>query len=145
MVQMTVQDAIVWHVGIWEDEAGQVEPVPDAGDDAGAAPLGGGGGQQPAATPVAVRQSREIEPVTLLVTREDALILKYLYEIGADMDLVLRPAGVTGTVLQTQPVLFRYVLDKYQLPSTMPDEPVGPTPLQPPLEVLPEATPEVSE
>ncbi|MGC9346880.1 MAG: Flp pilus assembly protein CpaB [Anaerolineae bacterium] len=148
MVQMTVQDAIVWHVGLWEDETEDVQPAVETGGDAGgaggAAPLGGGG-QQPPATPVPVPQTRDIELVTLLVSREDALILKYLYEIGADMDLVLRPAGVTGTVLQTQPVLFRYVLDKYQLPSTMPDDPVGPTPLQPPLRITPEATPEVSE
>jgi hypothetical protein len=145
MVQMTVQDAIVWHVGLWEDESADVQPVATTGDTAGGgAPLGGGG-QQPPATPVPVPQSREIELVTLLVSREDALILKYLYEIGADMDLVLRPAGVTGTVLQTQPVLFRYVLDKYQLPDAMPDEPVGPMPLQPPLRITPEATPVPAE
>jgi len=79
--------------------------------------------------------------VTLLVTREDALVLKYLYEMGADLDLALRPAGVTGTVLQTQPIWFRYILDRYQLPGEMPDDPVGPAPLHPPLEVLPEPTP----
>ncbi len=64
--------------------------------------------------------------MTLLVTREDALVLKYLYEMGADLDLALRPAGVTGTVLQTQPIWFRYILDRYQLPGEMPDDPVGP-------------------
>jgi hypothetical protein len=88
-----------------------------------------------------VEEEREVELVTLLVTREDALVLKYLYEVGADLDLALRPAGVTGTVLQTQPIWFRYILDRYQLPDTMPDDSVAPLPVRAPLEVLPEPTP----
>jgi hypothetical protein len=144
IVQMTVQDAIVWHVGEWEEDAGAAAapaPTTDDGGDA-AAPLGGGGGAQSAPTPVPVVQdTREIELVTLLVSREDALVLKYLYEVGADIDLALRPAEVTGSVLETQPVWFRYILDRYNLPSAMPDDPVAPEPIRPPLEVLPEATP----
>jgi hypothetical protein len=141
IVQMTVQDAIVWHVGIWEEDMGQVAPAPpaDTGEETG--PLGGGGAAQPAPTPVPIQDNREIELVTLLVSREDALVLKYLYEAGADLDLALRPANVTGSVLETQPVWFRYILDRYNLPSTMPDDPVAPEPIRPPLEVLPEATP----
>jgi Flp pilus assembly protein CpaB len=143
IVQMTVQDAIVWHVGVWEEELGQVDSAPppsDGGD--GAAPLGGGGGAaETAPTPVPVQDTREIELVTLLVSREDALVLKYLYEVGADIDLALRPANVTGSVLETQPIWFRYILDRYNLPSTMPDDPVAPQPIRPPLEVLPEETP----
>ncbi|MGC9469645.1 MAG: Flp pilus assembly protein CpaB [Anaerolineae bacterium] len=140
LVQMTVQDAVVWHVGTWEEEI-QPEPGTPAGatgEEAG--PLGGGAAQA-APTPIPVNETREIELVTLLVTREDALVLKYLHEMGADLDLALRPAGMTGTVLQTQPIWFRYILDKYQLPDAMPDDPVGPEPVHPPLEVLPEPTP----
>lgn len=149
MVQMTVQDAIVWHVGIWEDETQEVEPVVTeaAVEGDGEAPLAplGGGGQAPPPTPVPVQEERDIEPITLLVTREDALMLKYLHEVGADLDLALRPAGVTGTMLQTQPVWFRFVLDKYQLPTSMPDEPIGPAPVHPPLELTPQATPVLEE
>ncbi len=146
VVQLTVQDAMVWHIGIWEDTATAVEetvtpvPQPDV-DGAPAAP------SQPAApTPIPLPQQRGfIEPVTLLVTREDALVLKYLIEMGADLDMVLRPAGYTETVIQTQPVWLRYVIDRYQLPETMPDLPVAPTPVrQVPLEVTP-PTPEVAE
>jgi hypothetical protein len=130
-------------VGVWEEELGQVDSAPppsDGGD--GAAPLGGGGGAaETAPTPVPVQDTREIELVTLLVSREDALVLKYLYEVGADIDLALRPANVTGSVLETQPIWFRYILDRYNLPSTMPDDPVAPQPIRPPLEVLPEETP----
>ncbi len=144
LVQMTVQDAVVWHVGTWEEDTGATdvaaEMAPAAEGEGGV--LGGIGAAQAAApTPVPVEEERTVELVTLLVTREDALVLKYLYEMGADLDLALRPAGVTGTVLQTQPIWFRYILDRYQLPGEMPDDPVGPAPLHPPLEVLPEPTP----
>jgi hypothetical protein len=138
LVQMTVQDAVVWHVGTWGEEPTATAPAATAAEEA---PLAGG--VAPAApTPIPeVEEEREVELVTLLVTREDALVLKYLYEVGADLDLALRPAGVTGTVLQTQPIWFRYILDRYQLPDTMPDDSVAPLPVRAPLEVLPEPTP----
>lgn len=142
IVQLTVQDAVVWHVGLWED----VEPsvVESVTPEATAAPAEGGGllGGTGAAAPTAeavgsaaLTGFRDVEPVTLLVTREDALVLKYLLEMGADLDLVLRSAGFTGTVIQTQPVWFRYVLDKYQLPDTMPGDVVAPAPVRVPLVV----------
>ncbi|MGC9394209.1 MAG: Flp pilus assembly protein CpaB [Anaerolineae bacterium] len=155
IVQLTVQDAIVWHVGLWEDvEASTIEsttPVtPAVTGGGGGGLLGGGGAAAPAATPevaasAALVEYRDVEPVTLLVSREDALILKYLMEMGADLDLVLRSAGFTGTVIQTQPVWFRYILDKYQLPDTMPTDLVAPAPVRAPLEVPPMATPEPVE
>ena len=101
------------------------------------APLAGGAAAAPTPVPVP-EEAREVELVTLLVTREDALVLKYLFEMGADLDLALRPAGVTGTLLQTQPIWFRYILDKYQLPDSMPDDAVAPVQVHPPLEALPE-------
>ncbi|MCD6284662.1 MAG: hypothetical protein J7M39_01960 [Anaerolineae bacterium] len=142
LVQMTVQDAVVWHVGIWEQdaEAGDASGLESGvGTDGGLAPLAGGAAAAPTPVPLP-DEVREIELVTLLVTREDALVLKYLHEMGADLDLVLRPAGVTGTVLQTQPIWFRYIMDKYQLPDSMPDDAVAPVQVHPPLEVLPEPT-----
>jgi len=142
LVQMTVQDAVVWHVGIWEDDAesgDQPGPEASVGAEGGVAALAGGAAAAPTPVPVAA-EVREIELVTLLVTREDALVLKYLYEMGADLDLALRPAGVTGTLLQTQPIWFRYILDKYQLPDSMPTDTVAPVQVHPPLEVLPEPT-----
>jgi hypothetical protein len=64
-----------------------------------------------------------------------------LHEMGADLDLVLRPANYSEIAIQTQPVWFRYILDKYQLPNAMPDDPVGPVPMHEPLELLPIVTP----
>ncbi len=140
VVQLTVQNAVVWHVGVWEDESQRLAPQL-----AEPAPSGGalGAVAEAAPTPMPAPSTREdIEPVTLLVTREDALVLKYLHEMGADLDLVLRPANYTEIAIQTQPVWFRYILDKYQLPNAMPDDPVGPLPMHEPLELLPIATPE---
>jgi Flp pilus assembly protein CpaB len=142
LTQMTVQDAVVWHVGTWD--AATSAPAPGAQEPVaeGAGPLGEVAPQaQPAPTPIPLVETKEVELVTLLVTREDALVLKYLHEVGADLDLVLRPANVTGPMLQTQPIWFRYIVDRYQLPETMPDDPIGPVPIRDPLEALPEPTP----
>jgi Flp pilus assembly protein CpaB len=156
IVQLTVQDAIVWHVGIWEEVAMEkpevataaVTPTTETGG-TGSGLLGGGGGAAVVteeATPgPALTERKDVEPVTLLVTREDALILKYLLEMGADLDLVLRPAGKTGTVIPTQPVWYRYLIDKYQLPSEMPTDVVAPVPLRTPLVVPSLATPTPEE
>jgi len=156
IVQLTVQDAVVWHVGLWQDveasavsSAAPATPAATEGEGGGGGLLGGG---TAAATPAAeampsaaVVPYRDVEPVTLLVSREDALVLKYLLDMGADLDLVLRSAGFTGTVIQTQPVWFRYILDKYQLPDTMPTDVVAPAPVRIPLEVPPMVTPEPAE
>jgi Flp pilus assembly protein CpaB len=156
IVQLTVQDAIVWKIGTWEQEKAAPERVATAASETGAEEgaengEGGGGGfmgggeAQVAATPVPEAPTyNEVEPVTLLVTREDVLVLKYLMEMGADLDLVLRPAGYTSSVVQTQPVWLRYVIEQYQLPGTMPDLPVAPKEVRQPLElpIQPVATPE---
>ncbi len=150
VVQMTVQDAVVWHLGVWEDA--EQKAAAEAQETAAAAEaeaaegglLGAGEEAAPTPPPTLVEYS-DVEPVTLLVKREDVLVLKYLLEMGADLDLVLRPANFTSTVLQTQPVWLRYIIDKYQLPDTQSDLPVAPVPLRTPLILEPINTPEVEE
>lgn len=139
VVQLIVQDAIVWHVGVWSSET-EATPAP-AAPEPQEAPLGGFGAQPPPApqaVPLQVR--RDVEPVTLVVTHQDALVLKYLQQIGADLDLAIRPAGDDSVAL-TQPVWLRYVLDRYQLPTTTSDLPVAPLPLREPLQLEPQVTP----
>ena len=91
----------------------------------------------PDALPV---QLGDIELVSLLVTPQDALILKYLYEVGADLDLVVRAPGDTGASI-TGAVWSRYILDRYQIPQDGFDLPVVPTQMRVPLELYPIATP----
>ncbi len=127
VVQMTVQDAIVWHVGLWSETTGT---EPTAQQNAGGEPV-----PTPPPTP---ETHPEVEPVTLLVTPQDALVLKYLMEMGADLDLVLRPAGDTAPVI-TEPVWLQYIVDKYQLPTDAPNLPIAPQPMREPLQVTPPA------
>jgi len=139
IVQLTVQDAIVWHIGVWEEaQATQVTGV-SAEEEAGAGALLGEGMQtQAPAAPPAEPVGETVKPLTLLLTHQDALILKYLVEMGADLDLVLRPAGDTAPAI-TEPVWLRYVLDRYQLPDVV-ELPVAPTPVREMLELTPEVT-----
>ncbi|MEA3309499.1 MAG: Flp pilus assembly protein CpaB [Chloroflexota bacterium] len=139
VVQMTVQNAIVWHVGTWEEESpSAVDTGAAAEEETGnSLTLGEGGGQEAATTaPAPLPEKRGMDsvlPVTLLVSPQDALVLKYLQEMGADLDLVLRSTGDESPII-TEAVWFRYVMDYYQIPSTLPDMPVAPTPLTTPLE-----------
>jgi hypothetical protein len=161
VVQMTVQNAIVWHIGVWEQTI-EGEPVsveaaaPPAAEGeegeggGGALPIpGGGGGEEAAPAGPALVERQDVEPVTLLVSRQDAVTLKYLLEMGADLDLVLRPTGET-TLEPTEPVWLRYILEMYQIskkipaPSAPPEMqiPFAPQPLPDrPLHVIPRATP----
>jgi hypothetical protein len=143
VVQLTVQDAIVWRIGaqlgMEEQTAAPVvaEATPEPA--AGIALTT----QQPETTvpaAVPVQQRGDIELVSLLVTPQDALILKYLYEIGADLDLAVRAPNDTGVSI-TGAVWSRYILDRYQIPQETSDLPIAPVQLRVPLELTPIATP----
>lgn len=139
VVQMTVQDAIVWNIGYWQKETTEALPVATpVPDQTGGLGISVGGGVEAQATPIpTVQRYGDVELVTLLVKPQDALVLKYLMETGADLDLVLRPAGDTAPAI-TEPVWLRYILDKYQLPTAAPDLPVISTPLpERPFELTP--------
>lgn len=145
VVQMTVQDAIVWRVG----SQYTIEEAVAAAGPASTTEAAEGGGilAQPQPTPAVVSSvptRGDVELVTLLVTPQDALILKYLYEIGADLDLALRAPNNTNYWI-TGAVGSRYILDRYQIPQIPSDLPVAPLELHVPLELTPYATPTPSE
>jgi Flp pilus assembly protein CpaB len=149
VVQMTVQDAIVWHIGTWQEEEEETQ-VPGVTSEVTEEEGSGGvlgeavGAQATPPPPPAIVEPIRVDLITLLVTRQDAVVLKYLLEMGADLDLALRPAGDTALAI-TEPVWLRYVLDKYQIPDTMPDLPIAPTPVREMFELIPLATPEPEE
>lgn len=122
IVQMTVQDAIVWNVGLWEQQEETASTGAQAPQEEGGILGEGQEPQQPPASPQ-TQQARENDYVTLLVTPQDALVLKYLYEMGADLDLALRSVGDDAPVI-TEPIWLRYVLDKYQIPNSPPELPI---------------------
>jgi len=111
VTQLTIQDAVVLHVGDWPVE----EVQPPAG---GEQPEEEG---QPAPPPRA-----EVEPLTLIVTRQDAMVLDHALAAGARINLLLRPAGDTGLVT-TDSVTLQYIMDRFSI-ELPPKLPYGVTP-----------------
>ena len=107
VTQLTVQDAVVLRIGDWpgEEEAPPVEEEqPEEAE-----------GQPVAASRAAV------EPLTLIVTPQDAMVLKYAGEVGASIDLVLRSAADTGQIT-TDSVTLQYIFERFdiELPPKLP-------------------------
>lgn len=107
VTQLTVQDAVVLRIGDWpgDEEAPPVEEEqPEEAE-----------GQPVAASRAAV------EPLTLIVTPQDAMVLKYAGEVGASIDLVLRSSADTGQIT-TDSVTLQYIFERFdiELPPKLP-------------------------
>ena len=118
VTQLTVQDAIVLQMGDWDEALEQRQQTPTAE------------GEQVAATPPAPGSA--VRPVTLVVSPQDAAVLKFMEESGASIDLVLRSAADGGRENTTESVTLQYLFEQFgiELP---PKLPYG---VQPPLERL---------
>lgn len=97
VTQLIVQDAEVLKVGLW-GEVALPQPTPE-------------GGATPEEGEVPTPPPRP-ELITLLVTRQDALVLKYALESGANIDLALRSSG-DHDVVTTEPVTLDYMLARF--------------------------------
>ncbi len=110
VTQLTVQDATVLRIGDWpieeeaEPEEGEVSE--ETGEVEG--------------EPVHPTRAT-VEMMTLVVTPQDAMVLKYVEELGASIDLVLRSAGDTDQIT-TDSVTLQYVFDRFniELPPKLP-------------------------
>jgi Flp pilus assembly protein CpaB len=112
VTQLTVQDAVVLRIGDWpgEEEAPPVEEE-----------------QPEEAEGQPVPPSRAaVEPLTLIVTPQDAMVLKYAGEVGASIDLVLRSAADTGQIT-TDSVTLQYIFERFEI-ELPPKLPYGLTP-----------------
>ena len=110
VTQLTVQDAEVLHVGEWlvaEEPPAEEEQLEEEA--------------QPAPPSRA-----EVEPLTLIVTRQDAMVLDYALAAGARINLLLRSAGDTGLVT-TDSVTLQYIMDRFSI-ELPPKLPYGVTP-----------------
>ncbi len=112
--QLVIDNAIVMHVGLWPltDLAQPIvitpAPPPTAPPEGEPTPEGGG------ATPVPEIPVPDL--VTLAMTRQDVLVLKYAIETGASIDLVLRSAlddDINDIV--TDPVTLDYIINAYNV------------------------------
>jgi Flp pilus assembly protein CpaB len=99
VTQVAVQNAMVLRVGDWEEKR-EEPPVEEETTEEAAAPV------EP------VRE--DVEPVTLVVTPQDAIALKYALEIGADIDLVLRAVGDTASI-STETVTLQYLFNRFNI------------------------------
>lgn len=121
VTQMTVQDAVVLQVGMWPEETAMALKHPEPT----AVPVEAEGeGEAPPPTPIPPQPLTQW--VTLAVSPQDALVLKYSEEVGASMDLVLRPAGNTAR-FSTQAVTLQYIFAEYGIEAP-PKLPYGVTP-----------------
>jgi len=108
VTHLTVQNALVLRVGDWPKA--EATPAPE--------------GEMPVATPVPLREEQpaapstpEVEPVTLAVTPQEALILEYLQAAGARINLVARSVADAqkGTRFVIETVTLEYVLNSYSI------------------------------
>jgi pilus assembly protein CpaB len=115
VTQLTVQDAVVLRVGDWDKEPEEAEATPTAESEA----------EDVEATPP---PSERIKPLTVVVTRQDAAVLKYAEEVGASMDLVLRSAQDSDQTVSTESVTLNYLLERFsiEVPAKLPQSTAPP-------------------
>jgi pilus assembly protein CpaB len=110
--QLIIDNAMILRLGNWPlaglNEPIVITPVPpptaSPTDEGGEAP-------PPTATPIVLP-----DVVTLTMSRQDALVLKYALETGADIDLVLRSALDDDVAdVPTDTVTLQYIIDFYNL------------------------------
>ena len=93
--QLLVQDATILRVGVWKVASVGAEEM--AEEEAGEAP--------PEAVPPP-------DIVVLLINHQDALVIKYARESGANLDLILRSSG-DHDIVTTEPVTLDYMLARF--------------------------------
>jgi len=118
VTQLTIQDAKVLQIGDWikQEETPPPEEAAQAEE-----------GEQPTPTPVP-----KVKPLTLAVSPQDAVALKYAQEIGANIDLVLRSTSDANKTVETESVTLEYLFERFSIEQP-PKLPYGVTP---PLDAL---------
>jgi hypothetical protein len=111
---VTIQDAQVFAVGEYqpvEPTAAEGEVSQPSGEVVGEPTSSEEGAAEGAATS-AVPAPQAVQVVILIVDPQDALVLKAVTELQADIDLVLRAAG-DRQIVTTDAVSLEYLLTRY--------------------------------
>lgn len=126
VAQVTIQDAEVLAVGTYQAPVQVAAPQP--------APTPGGEGGQPAAgtapaTPTPMAALATTQAVILIVDPQEALVLKALVELKADITLALRRPGDNARV-STDTVSQDYIIVRYNfvVPPKLPYAVIAPEP-----------------
>ena len=115
VTQMTVQDAVVLRVGEWST-AEKMPPEGEEGEE-------GREGAQAETSGETEGSGTGSKPLTLIVTPQDAMVLKYAEESGASIDMILRSANDRDKgVISTESVTLKYIFDRFniELPTKLP-------------------------
>jgi hypothetical protein len=72
-----------------------------------------------------VKAATELTSVTLIVSPQDALVLKWALETNSSIDLVMRSAVDQDVYAQPEAVTLQYMLDRFQIsvPPKLPQAP----------------------
>ena len=124
--QYSVQNAMVLAVGLWQDEPPEI-PVPAAVATATTRRwMAEAEATPPAPEPPTVAQAAtQLTSITLVVSPQDALVLKWALETNASIDLVMRSAVDQDIYAQPEAVTLQYMLDRFQIsvPPKLPHAP----------------------
>jgi pilus assembly protein CpaB len=121
--QYSVQNAAILAVGLWQEELPELTvPAVTTPDEEAAE----GEETPPALEPPTVAQAAtQLTSITLVVTPQDALVLKWALETNASIDLVMRSAVDQDIYAQPEAVTLQYMLDRFQIsvPPKLPHSP----------------------
>jgi Flp pilus assembly protein CpaB len=109
VTQLTIQNALVLRVGDWPI-SGEEEPEPVATEEL----AGGAEEEAPVEGEVQSQTAPSLAPLTLAVSRQDAMILEYAQLTGARVTFVLRKKGENDRAT-TESVTFQYLMDRFNI------------------------------
>lgn len=112
ITQLTVQDVLVLQVGDWPEVSPEQQEMAMAEEEAPPPE------EQPPEEGQQEQATRpEVQPVTIVVTPQEAMILDYLQSIGARINLVMRSAAdaQSGRRFTTEAVTLNYLMNRYDI------------------------------
>ncbi len=116
IAQLTIQNAVVLGIGTYQDPLGSAAAPPaqttSAPQEGGILVPGGQTGPPAAAEATPVPTPAPVQAVILVVTPQDALVLKALVELQANIDLALRRPG-DEVIVSTDSVSQDYIIARY--------------------------------
>jgi pilus assembly protein CpaB len=109
VTQLTIQSAMVLQVGDWPVPGEEPAEEPEE-------PVPGEEGEE-AAVVEPEPSIPSVAPLTLAVTRQDAMVLEYAQLTGAHITFVLRRVGENDESATTASVTLQYLMDRYNIES----------------------------
>jgi len=107
VTQLTIQSAMVLQVGDWPMAEEEPAEAPEEPAEASEEP----------AVVEPEPSTPSVAPLTLAVTRQDAMVLEYAQLTGAHITFVLRRVGENDESATTASVTLQYLMDRYNIES----------------------------